>query len=248
MQGFFNSIMSFFGSLANAISIEGMYAIGTIVSIPMAVIFIAEVFGYQFVARAPFFVKVARRWNTKAVGVMAMTAALSVVLQVAGSLIVLVPGTLTLRLDAMVRTSFGAIFGMPAVWGVMLSNIIGDALAGTLGPGSVAGFIISWWVPYLFYRFYRPSESAMESFGLMVRYYLLTLLWCLIGSLFLCTNFQMLGLLPTDVVWTIVFPAVIVSTFLGAILGPVLARVVAPIAKRYGLAREEMGFEPSDKG
>ena len=56
----------------------------------------------------------------------------------------------------LIRFPFGAIFGMPAVWGVMISNIIGDALAGTLGPGSIAGFIISWWMAYLFYRFYKP--------------------------------------------------------------------------------------------
>lgn len=248
MQDFFNSIIGFFGSLVNVLSVGGMYAIGIIISIPMTIIFLSEVFGYQFVSRAPFLVKRERRWNTKAVGVMAMTAALSVVLQVLGALIVLVPGTLTLRLDAMVRHSFGAIFGMPAVWGVMIANIIGDALSGTLGPGSIAGFIISWFQPYLYYRFFKPSESAMDSGWAVVKYYLVSALWCFIGAFFLCTNFQMLGLLPTEVVWPTVFPLVIVSTFLGALLGPVLARIIAPIAKRYGLAREEMGFEPADKG
>jgi|Deesub1362A_J573_1020465.scaffolds.fasta_scaffold06445_2 hypothetical protein len=244
MQGLLEALLAFFGNLASAITFQGMYVLGIIISIPMTVIFVGEIFGYQFVPRAPWFVKVQRRWNTKAVAVMAMTAALSVILQAVGAVIVLVPGTITFRADAMVRFPFGAIFGMPAVWGVMISNIIGDALAGTLGPGSIAGFIISWWMAYLFYRFYRTEEEySMRGGGAWVKYYLVVLLWCIIGSFYLCTNFKYLNLLPDEVIWTGVFPAVIVTTFVGGLLGPVVARIIGPAARRYGLSRDEMGYE-----
>lgn len=245
MQGLLESLLSFLGSLASAITFQGMFIIGIILSIPMTIIFIAEIFNYQFQLKAPWFVKVQRRWNVKAVAVMAMTAALSVILQAVGAVIVLVPGTITFRADAMVRFPFGAIFGMPAVWGVMISNIIGDALAGTLGPGSIAGFIISWFMAYLFYRFYKPlkEDYSMIKGSAWVKYYLVTLLWCVIGSFYLCTNFKYLNLLPDEVIWPGVFPAVILTTFIGGILGPVVARVIGPAAKRYGLSREEMGYE-----
>lgn len=175
---------------------------------------------------------------------MAMTAALSVILQAIGAVIVLVPGTITFRADAMVRFPFGAIFGMPAVWGVFISNIIGDALAGTLGPGSVAGAVISWWMPYLFYRFYQKHEDySMMSPMSWVKYYLVSFLWCIIGAYYLCTNFRYLNLLPEEVIWSGVFPAVVVTTFIGGLLGPVVARIVGPAARRYGLSREEMGYE-----
>jgi len=36
-----------------------------------------------------------------------------------------------------------------------------------------------------------------------------------------------------------------VSTFIGAILGPVVARVVAPAARRYGLSEDRLGYEKS---
>lgn len=249
MQDFLNAVLAFFGNLASSLTFDVMYWIGIIVSIPMTIIFVAEIFNYQFVLRSPFFVKVDRRWNVKAVSVVAMTAALSVILQAVGAVIVLVPGTITFRADALIRFPFGAIFGMPAVWGVMISNIIGDALAGTLGPGSVAGFIISWWMAYLFYRFYK---SEMEDYSMMkgnawVKYYLTVALWCLIGAYYLCTNFQMLNLLPQEVIWPGVFPSVIVTTFIGGVLGPVVARVIGPAAKRYGLSRDEMGYERSKK-
>ena len=77
----------------------------------------------------------------------------------------------------------------------------------------------------------------------VAKYYLTVALWCIIGTFYLCTNFQYLNLLPQEVIWSGVFPAVIVTTFIGAILGPVVARVVGPAAKRYGLSRDEMGYE-----
>jgi hypothetical protein len=245
MQDFLKGLLALFSQLANALTFNGMYVIGILLSIPMTIIFVGEIFNYQLVLRAPWFVKVDRRWNTKAVAVMAMTAALSVILQAVGAVIVLVPGTITFRADAMIRFPFGAIFGMPAVWGVMISNIIGDALAGTLGPGSIAGFIISWWMPYLFYRFYGASVDSysMKAPSAWAKYYGVMLLWCFLGSYYLCTNFKLLGLLPDNVVWPGVFPAVIVTTFIGGILGPVVARIVGPASKRFGLSREEMGYE-----
>ncbi|HCC79329.1 MAG: hypothetical protein A2X25_06390 [Chloroflexi bacterium GWB2_49_20] len=244
MQAFLTSLLGFFSKLASLVTFNGMFVLGIILSIPMSIIFIGEIFNYQFVLHAPFFVKVERRWNVKAVAVVAMTAALSVILQAVGAVIVLVPGTITFRADALIRFPFGAIFGMPAVWGVMISNIIGDALAGTLGPGSIAGFIISWWMAYLFYRFYKSSEEySMLKANAWGKYYLTTILWCFLGAFYLCTNFQLLNLLPTEVVWTAVFPAVIVTTFIGGLLGPIVARVIGPAAKRYGLSRDEMQYE-----
>jgi hypothetical protein len=244
MQAFLNSLLALFANLASLITFNGMFVLGIILTIPMTVIFVAEIFNYQFVLRAPFFVKVERRWNVKAVAVVAMTAALSVILQAVGAVIVLVPGTITFRADALIRFPFGAIFGMPAVWGVMISNIIGDALAGTLGPGSIAGFIISWYMAYLFYRFYNGyKDYSMIKGNAWWKYYLTTLLWCFLGAFYLCTNFQLLNLLPQEVIWPGVFPAVIVTTFIGGLLGPIVARVIGPAAKRYGLSRDEMGYE-----
>ncbi len=75
------------------------------------------------------------------------------------------------------------------------------------------------------------------------KYYLTALLWCVIGAFYLCTNFQLLNLLPQEVIWPGVFPAVIVTTFIGGLLGPIVARVIGPAAKRYGLSRDEMGYE-----
>jgi energy-coupling factor transport system substrate-specific component len=244
MQAFLDALNRLFGGISTLFTFQGMFVIGIILSIPMTVLFLGEIFNYQFVLRPPWFVRVQRRWNAKALVALAMTAALSIVLQAAGAPGVLIPGTITFRIDAIVRFPFGAIFGMPAVWGVMVANIIGDAIAGTLGPGSVAGFVISWWEAYLFYRFFtRADDYSMKRAGSWVKYYLVAFLWCILGAYYLCTNFKYLILLPDEVIWTGVFSAVIVTTFIGGLLGPVVARIVGPAAQRYGLSREEMGYE-----
>lgn len=225
-----------------------LYLVGKIVSVPMMCIFVGELFHYQVRFFPPGIVKMRRRWNAKSVTMMAMTAALSVILQAVSALLVLIPGFLTFRADALVRFPFGAIFGMPAVWGVAVANLVGDALTGSLSPGSIAGAIVSWWMAYLFYRCYRgPEDYGMQKSSAWIKYYAVALLWCLLGPLFLCTNFEMLQLFPAQVIWTAIFPAVGLTTFVGGLLGPLVARVVAPAAERYGLSRDEMEYETESR-
>ena len=244
MQGLLNALLNLFGKISELLSLQVMFIIGLVLFVIMTIIFVAEILGYQFKFMPPAATKPKRRWNVKAITVMAMTAALSVIFQTVGALIVLVPGTITFRADAMVRFAFGAIFGMPAVWGVMLSNIIGDALAGTLNVGSIGGFVISWYMAYLMYRNYSGHEDySMRTAASWVKYYLWSFIWCIIGSFYLCTWFQIIRLMPTEVIWVGVFPAVIVTTFVGGLLGPILGTIIGPAARRYGLSRDTMGYE-----
>jgi hypothetical protein len=230
--------------LPRLLSFHAMFMTGVVVSVPMTLILFAEVFDYQVRFFPPGVVRMERRWNAKAVTMMAMTAALSVLLQAVSAILVLIPGFLTFRADALVRFPFGAIFGMPAVWGITVANLLGDALTGALTPGSIAGAVITWWMAYLFYRLYRgPADYCMRKPTAWIKYYAVVLLWCVLGSLYLCTNFIYLRLLPAQIVWTAVFPAVSITTFFGGLLGPLVARVVGPAAERYGLSRDEMGYE-----
>lgn len=236
------------GLLRTVSAPHSLFLIGKVVSVPMSVMFVAELCHYQVRFFPPGIVKMQRRWNAKSVTMMAMTAALSVILQAVSALLILIPGFLTFRADAMVRFPFGAIFGMPAVWGVAVANLVGDAMTGSLSPGSVAGAIVSWWMAYLFYRCYRgPKDYCMVRRTAWLKYYAVVLLWCFLGSLYLCTNFDLLRLFPHQVIWTAIFPAVGITTFVGGMLGPLVARVVGPAAERYGLSRDEMGYEEDNQ-
>jgi hypothetical protein len=233
--------------IGRTFSTHAMFQIGMVLSVPMTIIFAAESFGYQVRFFPPGVVKMRRRWNAKAVAMMAMTTALSVILQAVSAILVLIPGFLTFRADALVRFPFGAIFGMPAVWGVAIANLLGDGLTGSLSPGSIAGAIVSWWMAYLFYRLYRgPADYCMAKNSSWIKYYVVVLLWCVLGSFYLCTNFSYLRLFPDSLLWTAIFPAVGVTTFVGGLLGPLVARVVGPAAERYGLSRDEMGYENNE--
>lgn len=231
-------------AIGRLLGAQSMFAIGVVLSIPMSLVFIGECFDYQVRLYPPGLVRMGRRWNAKAVAMMAMTAALSVILQAVSAVLVLIPGFLTFRADAMVRFPFGAIFGMPAVWGVAIANLLGDALTGALSPGSVAGAVASWWMSYLFYRLYRgPLDYSMSGRRSWLKYYAVVVVWCVIGAFYLCANFSLLRLIPDAIIWTAVFPAIGITTFVGGLLGPVVARVVGPAAERYGLSRDEMGYE-----
>jgi hypothetical protein len=241
-----SSVQHVIESLPRHITDHGLYLTGVAVSVPMTLILIGEFFHYQLQLFPPRIVKMQRRWNAKAVTMMAMTAALSVILQATSAILVLIPGFLTFRADALVRFPFGAIFGMPAVWGVAIANLFGDALTGSLSPGSVAGAVISWWMAYLFYRFYQgPLDYCMKKSSAWFKYYAVALLWCVLGSLYLCTNFSYLRLFPDPLIWKVILPAVSITTFVGGLLGPLVARVIGPAAERYGLSRDEMGYEES---
>jgi hypothetical protein len=233
--------------IARSLETRTMFLTGMVLTVPMTVMFVAELFDYQVRFFPPGIVKMQRRWNAKAVTMMAMTAALSVILQAVSAVLVLIPGFLTFRADALVRFPFGAIFGMPAVWGVAIANLLGDALTGSLSPGSVAGAIVSWWMAYLFYRLYHgPRDYCMAKNSSWIKYYAVVVLWCVLGSFYLCTNFSYLRLFPDSLIWTAIFPAVGVTTFVGGLLGPLVARVVGPAAERYGLSRDEMGYEEAE--
>ena len=67
MQAFLEWLLGVFGGLSNLVTFNGMYVVGIILSIPMTIIFVGEIFNYQFRFGAPWFVRVQRRWNTKAV-------------------------------------------------------------------------------------------------------------------------------------------------------------------------------------
>ena len=121
--------------IGQSLSTQTMFRIGMVLTVPMTIMFVAELFDYQVRFFPPGLVKMRRRWNAKAVTMMAMTAALSVILQAVSAVLVLIPGFLTFRADALVRFPFGAIFGMPAAWGVAIANLLGDALTGSLSPG-----------------------------------------------------------------------------------------------------------------
>jgi hypothetical protein len=230
--------------ISRSLSTQTMFRIGMVLTVPMTIMFAAELFDYQIRFFPPGIVKMRRRWNAKAVTMMAMTAALSVILQAVSAVLVLIPGFLTFRADALVRFPFGAIFGMPAVWGVAIANLLGDALTGSLSPGSLAGAIVSWWMAYLFYRLYRgPKDYCMAKSSSWFKYYAVVMLWCVLGAFYLCTNFSYLRLFPDSLIWRAIFPAVGLTTFVGSLLGPLVARVVGPAAERYGLSRDEMGYE-----
>jgi energy-coupling factor transport system substrate-specific component len=63
----------------------------------------------------------------------------------------LIPGITELRVGQIFPVAFGLLFGPAGAWGTAFGNFIGDLFGGTLGPGSIAGFLGNFLLGYLPY-------------------------------------------------------------------------------------------------
>jgi hypothetical protein len=238
MDAFFASM----GSFVTAIGFNTLFWIGMVFFVAINIFIVAGWFGYTILPFEGF--KVARfsqSWGTKALAVAALAGAAKVVLQFASSPLVLVPGVITFRLDNLVATAMGLIGGPAAVWGLVIGNVIGDTISGTLNLGSVGGALANWFGNFLIFTlvtdmYMRKGRNYLE--------YLVYIIALTIGvTFYLCTFFQLINLMPVEVVWTGVFPSILIGVPPSIILVPLLVRFLAPLMDRWNLTAADIGFK-----
>ncbi len=104
--------------------------------------------------------------NTRLLVQVAVTAALyAAVLIPFKAVAVIIPGITELRPANAVPIVCALLFGPAAAWGAAFGNLIGDFF-GTLGPGSIFGFIGNFlyaYVPYRVWGVYRLAREDPES-------------------------------------------------------------------------------------
>ncbi|NQU07663.1 MAG: QueT transporter family protein [Candidatus Abyssubacteria bacterium] len=88
---------------------------------------------------------------TKMVVLVAVTAASYAALTFMFKFLVIIPGITELRPGAVIPVVFGLLFGPAGAWGAAFGNIIGD-FGGTLGIGSVGGFVGNFFYGFLGYK------------------------------------------------------------------------------------------------
>lgn len=104
--------------------------------------------------------------NTRLIVQVAVTAALYAALLIPFKpLAVIIPGVTEIRPANAVPIVCALLFGPAAAWGSAFGNLIGDFF-GTLGPGSIFGFIGNFlyaYVPYRVWGVYRLAREEPES-------------------------------------------------------------------------------------
>jgi energy-coupling factor transport system ATP-binding protein len=155
----------------------------------------------------------------------------------------LIPGFVELRPANAVPIVASLLFGPAAAWGSAFGNLIGD-LFGTLGPGSLFGFLGNFFYAYLPYRLWgrlgplssgRPPEP--QSPGQVLEYLAVCVLASLACAATIGVGLDLLRLLPMHVL----VPAIFVNNlFMSALLGLPLLRFLHPRVTRWGLLYEDI--------
>lgn len=96
---------------------------------------------------------------TRMVVLVAVTAAFYAALVIPLKIIALVPGITEFRPGAVVPVIFGLLFGPAGAWGAAFGNLILD-LFGTLGIGSVGGFVGNFFYAFIAYKVWAHMGLA----------------------------------------------------------------------------------------
>lgn len=238
MDAFLQSI----GAAMSSIGFNTLFIIALVIWIAINIFIVAGWLGYTILPFEGF--KLARfrqSWGTKALAVAALAGAAKVVLQFVSAPLVLVPGVITFRLDNLFAVAFGLISGPAAVWGLVVGNIIGDTLSGTLNLGSIGGALANWFGNFLV--FVLVTDTLMRKPVNYVQYIVYVIALTLGVDFYLCAWFQIISLLPVEVIWTAVFPSILVAVPPSVILGPILFIILTPLMERWGLTAKDIGFK-----
>jgi hypothetical protein len=237
-----DAFLSGFGALLESVGFNVLFWIGLAFFIVINIFIVSGWFGYTILPMEGF--RIARfkqSWGGKALAIAALAGAAKVVLAFASAPLVLVPGVVKFRLDNLVATAMGLIAGPAAVWGLVFGNIIGDTLSGTLNLGSIGGALANWFGNFLV--FVLVTDPFMRKKRNYWQYLVYVIVLTFGVDFYLCAFFQIVRLLPTEVIWTAVFPSILVAVPPSIVLVPVLVKFMAPLMDRWDLMAKDVGFK-----
>ena len=154
--------------------------------------------------------------HTRMVVLIALCAALYVAVLIPFKLASIVPGITEIRPAAALPIVFSLFFGPAAAWGAAFGNLIGDFF-GTIGPGSLFGFVGNFIYGFAPYRivsaWMKPGESLFSPKGWLV------LLVSIVISSGLCAMIVSLGV---DFLKIVPFGFLVHTIFLNNLLVSIL--------------------------
>jgi energy-coupling factor transport system substrate-specific component len=186
--------------------------------------------------------------HTKMVVLVALTASVYAAILIPLKGIPLIPGITEIRPANVVPVVFSLLFGPAAAWGSAFGNLIGDFF-GTLGLGSVFGFIGNFFYGLVAYKLWGkmgPLSSGQSldsrSGRCILEYLLVAFLSSAACAAFISWGLDLFGLVPFGVVGLMIM----LNNFVAAaILGPFLLWLLYPRAKRWDILWTEI-MEPGE--
>lgn len=185
---------------------------------------------------------------TRMIVLVAITAALYAAVLIPFKPIPLIPGFTEVRPANAIPIVCSFLFGPAACWGSAFGNLIGDVVGGTLGLGSIFGFVGNFLyglIPYKLWGRLGPLSSGgqptMRRGREIGEYLFIALVSSLACGVTIGWGVDLLGMVPFAVLANIIW----VNNFIvAAVLGPILLAVIYPRMARWGLLYTEI----MDKG
>jgi energy-coupling factor transport system substrate-specific component len=138
---------------------------------------------------------------------------------------------------------FGLLFGPAGAWGAAIGNLIGDFF-GTLGLGSIFGFVGNFFLGFLPYKmwgsFFRRGENMepnVNSGKKLFVYFAIVILASAICAVWIAWFNDLIGFVPFAALGSII---TVNNAIAGLVLGPFLLLVLYPRVKRWGLLWTEI--------
>ena len=186
--------------------------------------------------------------HTKMVVLVALTAAVYAAILIPLKFFPIIPGFTEARPANAIPVVFSLLFGPAAAWGSAFGNLIGDFF-GTLGPGSIGGFIGNFFYGYIPYKLWGKmgplsSRQALDSRSgrWLIEYLLLAALASASCAAIISWGLELLGFVP----FVVVAPIITLNNFaFAALLGPFILWLMYPRAKRWDILWTEI-LEPGE--
>jgi energy-coupling factor transport system substrate-specific component len=186
--------------------------------------------------------------HTQMVVLVALSAAIYAAFLIVTQGFVIIPGFTNLRPGNVFPFVFGLLFGPAGAWGAAIGNLINDFF-GTLGLGSIAGFVGNFFLGFLPYKmwgaFFRRGENMEQNTNSgkkLVVYVAIAILASIICAVWIAWFNDLLGNVPFTVLASIIS---INNAIVGVVLGPILLLALYPRVKRWGLLWTEI-MEPDE--
>jgi energy-coupling factor transport system substrate-specific component len=164
----------------------------------------------------------------------------------------IIPGITEVRPGNALPIVFALLFGPAAAWGSAFGNLIGDFF-GTLGPGSIFGFVGNFLYAYVPYRVWGVHRLAPRLAGAsplarlgVVEYVLAAGLASLVCAVVIGWGAELLGLAP----YQVLAPVITINNFaMSVLLGPALLAALYPRVRKWGLLWwQVLDREPRPRG
>ena len=180
--------------------------------------------------------------NTRMIILVALSAAIyAAFLIVFKGGIPIVPGITEVRPANVFPPVFGLLFGPAGAWGSAIGNLIGDLFGGTLGIGSIFGFIGNFFLGFIPYKMWGSTfglvskddmSQTTNNFKKIVAFELVALVAAAACGIIIAWYLDIAAIVP----FAFLSITITVNNFAAAVvLGPILLVLLYPRVKRWGL-------------